>query len=103
MIACVFDSGMTHLTLCPKQLIPINSFSVLNSARKHKYPEKCSALPSWREDIPLDFDLEISKVWWYFTVEEVKDVKPFLQLIPVILYAGGCNVETHTDWDDCSW
>ena len=48
---------------------------VLNYARKHKYPERRSALTYWEDDYPSRIDLGKDKYGGPFTIEEVEDVK----------------------------
>ena len=73
-------------------------FRVLNYARKHKYPERRSALTYWEEDIPPRIDLGMSKYDGPFTFEEVEDVKTFFRLLPIIICAGGCNTGLYHSW-----
>ena len=94
---CIFVMGFIFIYF--KQLLTIFSqvnpykliFRVLNYSRKHKYPERRSALTYWEEDIPSRIDLGMSKYGGPFTVEEVEDVKTFFRLLPIIICAGGCN------------
>ena len=58
---------------------------VLNYARKHKYPERRSALTYWEEDYPSRIDLGKDKYGGPFTVEQVEDVKTVLRLIPLLI------------------
>ena len=57
---------------------------VLNYARKHKFPEQCSAFTYWEEQCPSRIDFGKDKYGGPFTVEEVEDVKTALKLIPLI-------------------
>ena len=70
-------------------------FNPLNYARKHRYPERCSSLTYWEEDIPPRIDLGMSKNDGPFTVEEVEDVKTLLGLLPVLMCGGGFNGRLH--------
>ena len=72
-------------------------FKVLNYARKHKYPERRSALAYW-EDVPSRIDLGKLKYGGPFTVEEVEDVKTLFRLIPILFLAGGCSTGQALDW-----
>ena len=58
---------------------------VLNYARKHKFPERRSALTYWEEDYPSRIDLGKDRYGGPFTVEEVEDVKTVLRLIPLVM------------------
>ena len=55
--------------------------SVLNFARKNKYPRNRSALTYWEEHFPSRLDLGKEKYGGPFTEEEVENVKTFLMLI----------------------
>ena len=57
--------------------------SVLNFARKNKYPRNRSALTYWEENFPSRLDLGKEKYGGPFTEEGVENVKTFLMLIPL--------------------
>ena len=82
---------------------------VLNYARKHKYPERRSALTYWEEDYPTSLDIGKDKYGGPFTFEQVEDVKTVLRLIllvtctsifqlefwnrnPLIVHHSNCNL-----------
>ena len=58
---------------------------VLNYPRKNKYPKNRSALTYWEEDYPSRLDLGNEKYGGPFSVEQVKDVKTVLRLIPLLV------------------
>ena len=61
---------------------------VLCYARKHKYPENCSALTYLEEEAPSRLDLGKDKYGGPFTEEEVEDVKTVLRLLPLVFIFG---------------
>ena len=65
---------------------------VLCYARKHKYPENCSALTYWEEEAPSRLDLGKDKYGGPFTEEEVEDVKTVLRLIPLVIVCMHCDI-----------
>ena len=81
MMECCSCKLMTRPQLSNpiKQLV-----KVLNYARKHKFPERRSALTYWESDYPSRIDLGKDKYGGPFTVEEVEDIKTFFRLLPVI-------------------
>ena len=82
VMKCCSHSLMTK----PQLSNPIKHIAkVLNYARKHKYPERRSALTYWEEDYPSRIDLGKDKYGGPFTVEQVEDVKTVLRLIPLII------------------
>ena len=58
---------------------------VLCYARKHKYPENCSALTYWEEEAPSRLDLGKDKYGGPFTEEEVEDVKTVFRMLPLFI------------------
>ena len=87
-IACfIMIENCSHVLMTKPQLSnPIKHIAkVLNYARKHKFPERRSALTYWEEDYPSRIDLGKDKYGGPFTFEEVEDVKTFLRLIPMVL------------------
>ena len=100
MMAFIFTYFKYLLTIFPHSFNPYKLiFRVLNYARKHKYPERRSALTYWEEDIPSRIDLGMSKYGGPFTVEEVEDVKTFFRLLPVLICGGGCNAGLLINWN----
>ena len=98
VVVFIFSYYKHLLTVLPRLFNPYKLIlKVLNYARRHKYPERRSALTYWEEDIPSRIDLGMSKYGGPFTVEEVEDVKTFLRLLPIILFAGGCATGLLTD------
>ena len=99
VMAFIFIYFKKLLTIFPH---PVNPYKLiiraLNYARKHKYPERRSALTYWEEDIPSCIDLGMSKYGGPFSVEEVEDVKTFFRLLPIIICAGGCNTGLSFNW-----
>ena len=92
VMALTFTYFKYLFTIFPHQFNPYKLiFRVLNYARKHKYPERRSALTYWEEDIPSRIDLGMNKYGGPFTVEEVEDVKTLFRLLPVLLCGGGFN------------
>ena len=57
--------------------------SVLNFARKNRYPRNRSALTYWEDNFPSRLDLGKEKYGGPFTEEGVENVKTFLMLIPL--------------------
>ena len=78
-------------------------FRVLNYARKHKFPERRSALTYWEQDYPSRIDLGMNKYGGPFTVEEVEDVKTTFRLIPVVLCAAVANAGSFITWYTLIW
>ena len=98
-MAFIFIYFKHFLTIFPQLVNPYKLiFRVLNYARKHKYPERRSALTYWEEDIPPRIDLGMSKYGGPFTFEEVEDVKTFFRLLPIIICGGGCNTGLYLNW-----
>ena len=64
-----------------------NMYSILNYARKTKYPPKRSALTYFDEEHPSRIDHGKDKFGGPFTEEEVEDVKTVLRLIPLFVCA----------------
>ena len=58
---------------------------VLCYARKHKYPENCSALTYWEEETPSRLDLVRGNMGEPFMEEEVEDVKTFFRMLPLFI------------------
>ena len=58
---------------------------VLCYARKHKYPENCSALTYWEKETPSRLDLGKRKYGGPFMEEEVEDVKTFFRMLPLFI------------------
>ena len=71
--------------------------SVLNFARKNKYPRNRSALTYWEENLPSRLDLGKEKYGGPFTEEGVEDVKTFLMLIPLIFVISSGGLAIHVD------
>ena len=70
--------------------------SVLNFARKNKYPRNRSALAYWEENFPSRVDLGKEKYGGPFTEEGVENVKTFLMLISLIYPCSLINRIGHT-------
>ena len=62
---------------------------VLCYARKHKYPENCSALTYWEEEAPSRLDLGKEKYGGPFTEEEVENVKTVFRILPLFIAVTG--------------
>ena len=60
-------------------------FSIVNYARKTRYPRKRSALTYFDEEHPSRLDYGKDKFGGPFTEEEVEDVKTVLKLIPLFM------------------
>ena len=71
--------------------------SVLNFARKNKYPRNRSALTYWENNFPSRVDLGKEKYGGPFTEEGVENVKTFLMLIPLIFVASLVGLVVHVD------
>ena len=71
--------------------------SVLNFARKNKYPRNRSALTYWEKNIPSRLDLGKKKYGGPFTEEGVENVKTFLMLIPFIFVVSLGGLAIHVD------
>ena len=83
---CLFYCFSHHLDTNPKLSNPIKLIAqVLNYARKHKYPERRSALTYWEEDYPSRLDLGKEKYGGPFTFEEVENVKTVFRLLPPVV------------------
>ena len=88
-----FQNMNKHLLKKPQISNPISIIvKVLNYARKHRYPEKRSALTYWEDDYPSRIDLGKEKYGGPFTTEEVEDVKTVLRLIPITISVTACGV-----------
>ena len=99
VMAFIFFYWKNSLDTVPQLSNPYKLiFKVLNYARKHKYPQRRSALTYWEEGIPSRIDLGKLKYGGPFAFEEVEDVKTVFRLIPIIVFAGGINVGLTTDW-----
>ena len=96
---CLIECGNQLLITKPLLYNPIKQIAkVLNYARKHKYPERRSALTYWEDDCPSRIDLGKDKYGGPFTVEEVEDVKTILGLIPVIASAVSLIIPLGSKW-----
>ena len=71
--------------------------SVLNFARKNKYPKNRSALTYWEENFPSRVDLGKEKYGGPFTEEGVENVNTFLMLIPLTLVVSLIGLAIHVD------
>ena len=71
--------------------------SVLDFARKNKYPRNRSALTYWEENFPSRLDLGKEKYGGPFTEEGVENVKTFLMLIPLIFVISSGGLAIHVD------
>ena len=99
VMALTFIFSKNLLTILPQLFNPYKLiFRVLNYVRKHKYPERRSALTYWEEAIPSRIDLGMNKYGGPFTVEEVEDVKTFFRLLPVLIFGGGCSTGMLINW-----
>ena len=87
ILAYIMMENCSHWLMTKPHLSnPIKQIAkVLNYARKHKIPERRSALTYWEEDYPSRIDLGKEKYGGPFTVEEVEDVKTVMRLMPVIV------------------
>ena len=93
LVSCIFltmailSNHVFHKVLHTVPLIanPIKQIaSVLNFARKHKYPLNRSALTYWEDRIPSRIDMGKNKYGGPFTEEEVEDVKTVLRMLPLL-------------------
>ena len=71
---------------------------VLCYARKHKYPENCSALTYWEEEAPSRLDLGKDKYGGPFTEEEVEDVKTVCHMLPLFIGFIAVNLSNDNYW-----
>ena len=71
--------------------------SVLNFARKNKYPRNRSALTYWEENFPSRVNLGKEKYGGPFTEEGVENVKTFLMLTPLIVVMSLGGLAIHVD------
>ena len=71
--------------------------SVLNFARKNKYPRNRSALTYWEENFPSRVDLGKEKYGGPFTEEGVENVKTFLMLISLTFVVSLVGLAIHVD------
>ena len=71
--------------------------SVLDFARKNKYPRNRSALTYWEENFPSRLDLGKEKYGGPFTEEGVENVKTFLMLIPLIFVISSGELAIHVN------
>ena len=63
-------------------------FKVLNFARKHKHPIRCSAFTYTDDEVPSRIDFAKERYGGPFTTEQVEDVKTFLTILAVFLALG---------------
>ena len=63
-------------------------FSVLNFARKHKYPLQRSAFTYCDDELPSRLDFAKERYGGPFTTEQVEDVKAFLRVLTILLVLG---------------
>ena len=88
LTVAILSNHVFHKVLYTVPLItnPIKQIaSVLNFARKHKYPTNRSALTYWEERMPSRIDMGKNKYGGPFTEEEVEDVKTVLRMLPLLL------------------
>ena len=69
-----------------------NVLKVLNFARKHKYQLRRSAFTYYDDERPSRIDFAKSRYGGPFTTEKVEDVKPFLQILTLLLSLGATFV-----------
>ena len=84
----ILSNHVLHKVLHTVPLItnPIKQIaSVLNFARKHKYPLNRSALTYWEDRMPSRIEMGKNKYGGPFTEEEVEDVKTVLRMLPLLL------------------
>ena len=70
-------------------------YRVLKFAKHHKCPIQRSALTYWEDEIPSRIDLGKSKYGGPFTIEEVENVKTFLQLMKVLVSLAGILIASY--------
>ena len=63
-------------------------FSVLNFARKHRYPLRRSAFTFCDDEIPSRLDFAKERYGGPFTTQQVEDVKAFLRILTILLVLG---------------
>ena len=100
--------SFSSILVCPHWLItdphitnPIKHIaSVLNFARKNKYPRNRSALTYWEDTFPSRLDLGKDKYGGPFTEEGVENVKTFLMLIPLTFVSSLGGLAIHVNSQD---
>ena len=72
--------------------------TVLNYARKNKYPRNRSALTYWEENYPSRLDLGKDKYGGPYTEEQVKNVKVVMRLVPLFICIVGLICAEEIRW-----
>ena len=90
---CLFSKWLTTTPMKANTLR--NVYSILNYARKTKYPRKRSALTYLDEEHPSRLDYGKDKFGGPFTEEEVEDVKTILRMIPLFVCMLGGGISGH--------
>ena len=97
MTLAILSNHLCHGILYKEPLItnPVKQIaSVLNFARKNKYPRYRSALTYWEERGPSRIDLGKDKYGGPFTEEEVEDVKTILRMLPLLFCSAIVGIQT---------
>ena len=94
----LFTAIFVLLVLSLKNCRSVNStpyhlvYHVLKFAKQHRSPIQRSALTYWEDAIPSRIDLGKRKDGGPFTIEEMENVKTFLQLLKLLLSLSGILV-----------
>ena len=97
MALAILSNHIYHGVLYKEPLImnPAKQIaSILNFARKNKYPRNRSALTYWEERGPSRIDLGKDKYGGPFTEEEVEDVKTVLRMLPLLFCSAIVGIQT---------
>ena len=82
----MFHAARRHLYRQPTTRNTIKTiYSVLLYAKKHKYPERRSAMTYWEDSSPSRMDLGKEKYGGPFTAEEVENTKSFLRILLLLV------------------
>ena len=86
MAITIFHSAKVKLSIQPTRKNTISTiFSVLRYAKKHKYPQRRSAMTYWEDRLPSRIDLGKEKYGGPFAAEEVENTKSFLRILVLLI------------------
>ncbi len=93
----MFHAAKHHLYIQPTRRNTISTiYSILLYAKKHKYPERRSALTYWEDFNPGRIDLGKEKYGGPFTAEEVENTKSFLRILLLLITLFGLYTVDNT-------
>ncbi len=97
MAITMFHSTKGKLSIQPTRKNTISTiFNVLRYAKKHKYPQRRSALTYWEDRFPSRIDLGKEKYGGPFTAEEVENTKSFLRILVLLISLFGIYTVDNT-------